>query len=195
MEIFNVEFYKEEDGTKPVGEFIRTLNVKMKAKVVANMHLLEEYGNMSREPLSKELKQTIIGERKRERMSDLQELTEELLQNPDFKAEYDALQSEMDITRSMLAWWVYNDENQQLISNDTSLEIEHIFSRQRQINEKTLTNKNNLESLGNKALLEKVINIRASDYRFEDKKKYYLGFKNDKGKVKDYGFKHCNRIP
>lgn len=89
------------------------------------------------------------------------------------------------ITRSMLAWWVYNDEKQQLISNDTTLEIEHIFSRQRQINEKTLTNKNNLESLGNKALLEKGINIRASDYRFEDKKKYYLGFTNDKGKVKE----------
>lgn len=117
-------------------------------------------------------------------MSDLQELTEELLQNPDFKAEYDALQSEMDITRSMLAWRAYNEENQQFISNDTTLEVEHIFSRQRQINEKTLSNKNNLESIGNKALLEKGINIRASDYRFEDKKKYYLGFKNDKGKVK-----------
>ena len=35
-------------------------------------------------------------------MSDLQELTKELLQNPDFKAEYDALQPEMDITRAIL---------------------------------------------------------------------------------------------
>ena len=35
-------------------------------------------------------------------MSDLQELTEELLQNSDFKAEYDALQPEMDITRAIL---------------------------------------------------------------------------------------------
>ena len=89
------------------------------------------------------------------------------------------------ITRSMLAWWAYNDENQQLISNDTTLEVEHIFSRQRQINERTLKDKNSLESLGNKALLEKGINIRASDYRFEDKKKYYLGFTNDKGKTKE----------
>lgn len=89
------------------------------------------------------------------------------------------------ITRSMLAWWAYNDENQQLISNDTTLEVEHIFSRQRQMNERTLKDKNSLESLGNKALLEKGINIRASDYRFEDKKKYYLGFTNDKGKVKE----------
>ena len=88
------------------------------------------------------------------------------------------------ITRSMLAWWAYNDDGQQLISNDTTLEIEHIYPKQRQINEKALSDKNSLESLGNKALLEKGINIRASDYRFEDKKKYYLGFTNDKGKTK-----------
>ena len=89
------------------------------------------------------------------------------------------------ITRSMLAWWAYNDDKQQLLSNDTTLEVEHIFPKQRQINEKTLQDRNNLESLGNKALLEKGINIRASDYRFEDKKKYYLGFTNDKGKLKE----------
>ena len=38
--------------------------------------------------------------------------------------------------------------------------------------------------MGNKALLEKRINIRASDYRFADKKKYYEGFTNSKGQVK-----------
>ena len=32
---------------------------------------------------------------------------------------------------------------------------------------------------GNKALLEKRINIRASDYRFADKKKYYTGDKRN----------------
>ena len=89
------------------------------------------------------------------------------------------------ITKSMLAWWAYNDESQKLISNDTTMEIEHIFSRQRQLNEKTLKDKNSLESLGNKVLLEKGINIRAADYRFEDKKKYYTGFTNEKGKVKN----------
>ena len=89
------------------------------------------------------------------------------------------------ITKSMLAWWAYNDDAQALIPIDTVLEIEHIFPRQRQMNEKTLKNSGNLESLGNKALLEKNINIRASDYRFEDKKKYYLGFTTDNGKVKE----------
>lgn len=42
-----------------------------------------------------------------------------------------------------------------------------------------------LELLGNKALLEKRINISASDYRFVDKVKYYRGFINGRGQVKE----------
>ena len=37
-----------------------------------------------------------------EHMSDLQELTNELMQDPEFKSEYEALQPEMDITRAIL---------------------------------------------------------------------------------------------
>ncbi len=55
MTEFSVNFYKREDGTKPVGEFIKSLELKLRAKVVANLNLLEEYGNKAREPLSKEL--------------------------------------------------------------------------------------------------------------------------------------------
>lgn len=80
------------------------------------------------------------------------------------------------ITRSMLTWWAYQNEKQELLSLDTVLEIEHIFARNRQENEKSLKDENNLECLGNKALLEKRINIRASDYRFNDKRKYYQGY-------------------
>ena len=68
---------------------------------------------------------------------------------------------------------------------DTRIEIEHIFARKRQEVEKSLSDKHNLESLGNKALLEKGINIRASDYRFADKKKYYEGYVNNKGRKKE----------
>lgn len=89
------------------------------------------------------------------------------------------------ITKSMLTWWAFNNEKQPLLSLESIFEIEHIFARKRQENEKSLSNLNQIESLGNKAILEKKINIRASDYRFEDKKKYYLGFTNDKGQNKD----------
>ena len=64
-------------------------------------------------------------------------------------------------------------------------EIEHIYAKNRYEKEGSLTNPKNVESLGNKALLEKRINIRASDYRFDDKKKYYQGFTNTKGQSKE----------
>ena len=51
----------------------------------------------------------------------------------------------------------------------------------RQENEKGLSNNRQIDLLGNKSLLEKRINIRASDYRFEDKIKYYQGFDNSRG--------------
>ena len=88
------------------------------------------------------------------------------------------------ITKSMLAWWAFEDNDQTLIKLETVLEIEHIYPKKRQENEKALKEKDSLESLGNKALLEKSVNIRASDYKFEDKKKYYRGFINDEGKEK-----------
>ena len=60
MERFTVDFYREEDGTKPVGQFIRTLPIRMKAKVIGDLHLLEEYGNLARKPLSKHLEDGIF---------------------------------------------------------------------------------------------------------------------------------------
>lgn len=89
------------------------------------------------------------------------------------------------ITKSILTWWAFNNENQPLLSLENNFEIEHIYARKRQENENSLSNSKNLESLGNKAILEKKINIRASDYRFQDKKKYYEGFISDKGQKKE----------
>ena len=82
------------------------------------------------------------------------------------------------ITRSMLAWWMFQQEKQELPPLDTRLEVEHIYAKNR-VNFEPLSNEENLELLGNKALLEKRINIRASDYRFADKKKYYTGYKRN----------------
>ena len=89
------------------------------------------------------------------------------------------------ITRSMITWWAYQDEDQVLLPLESRLDIEHIYPRNRQEKEHTLTNGRNLEALGNKALLEKRINISASDYRFSDKKKYYLGYENLRKQWKD----------
>ena len=89
------------------------------------------------------------------------------------------------ITKSMLAWWAFEDEEQELFPLETVLEIEHIYARNRYDKDKSLTDVKNLEALGNKALLEKRINIRAADYRFEDKVKYYQGFTNSRNQQKE----------
>ena len=89
------------------------------------------------------------------------------------------------ITRSMLAWWAMYDKEQKMPSLETVFEIEHIYARKRQENEKSLSSDAKLESLGNKVLLESRINIRASDYRFSDKKQYYEGFITSKNVQKE----------
>jgi hypothetical protein len=50
--------------------------------------------------------------------------------------------------------------------------------------ESGLRDEGSLDSLGNKVLLEESINIKASDYRFDDKKKIYSG-EQRRGRNKD----------
>ena len=88
------------------------------------------------------------------------------------------------ITKSMLVWWAFDDENQSLIPLESPLEIEHIVSKKRQEKQRIFKDNHFLESLGNKSILEKRINIQASDYRFSDKVQYYLGFPNNVPKKK-----------
>ncbi len=79
------------------------------------------------------------------------------------------------VTKSMLVWWAFQDPKQQILDFDTKLEIEHIYAKKRAEREATLSNNDLLEALGNKAFLEKRINVRATDYHFVDKLKCYLG--------------------
>ena len=79
------------------------------------------------------------------------------------------------ITRTMLAWWTFQNPNQDLPLLGSELQIEHILPRKRQELHHVLENPDALEFLGNKSLLEKRINIRAADNRLVDKKIYYLG--------------------
>jgi hypothetical protein len=110
----------------------------------------------------------------------------------DFKFNEDELRNLMNaydfynqrpITKAMLAWWAFNKESQKLIILETLFDIEHIYAKNRAAYE-TINNQRSLELLGNKALLEKRINIRASDYKFIDKKKYYQGFNTSHGITK-----------
>ena len=88
-------------------------------------------------------------------------------------------------TKSILTWWAFSNSKQPLIDKKDIFEIEHIFAKNRNLQD-TLTDKRNIESIWNKVLLEKRINIRASDYKFEDKKKYYEWFTNSKWQFKQW---------
>ena len=46
---YRIYFFKEADGTKPLAQYIKTLDLKLKAKVVTDLHILEELGNLARD--------------------------------------------------------------------------------------------------------------------------------------------------
>lgn len=74
---------------------------------------------------------------------------------------------------------MFQGDRQPLVDQDTAFEIEHVFAKRRA--EVEGLGRTTIESLGNKAMLEKRINVRASDYRFEDKRRYYRGFLTARG--------------
>ena len=86
------------------------------------------------------------------------------------------------ITKSMLTLYAFNNTKQNLISLNEEFQIEHIYAVSRNIKEHGLNDDKLIEKLGNKSLLEKDINIKASDYKFEDKKPYYYGTIQRRGK-------------
>lgn len=88
--------------------------------------------------------------------------------------------NQRQITRSMVTWWAFEHKEQPLLPIDCRLDIEHIYARNR-VKYEPLSKEDNLELLGNKSLLEQRINIRASDYRFMDKIKYYQGIQSLRG--------------
>jgi hypothetical protein len=83
--------------------------------------------------------------------------------------------NQRNITRSIITWYAFTFPEQKLLDVNEVFHLEHIYAKKRQEIEGGLYHLTAIESLGNKILLEGNINIRASDYRFEDKKKMYSG--------------------
>ena len=55
-----IDFYETEDGKCPVEDFIKSLDVKMYAKVLRTIDLLEANGAELREPYSKSIGNGIL---------------------------------------------------------------------------------------------------------------------------------------
>ena len=60
MEEFLVEFYEKCDGSHPAEDFIRSLDKKMMARKYGIIGILEEKGNLLREPYSKHIEDGIF---------------------------------------------------------------------------------------------------------------------------------------
>ena len=60
MEAFLVEFYEQENGERPVEDFLNRLDIKMRSKLLMVLKVLQEKGNQLREPYSKHLEDGIF---------------------------------------------------------------------------------------------------------------------------------------
>lgn len=60
MQEFEIIFYDEPDGTEPVIEFLNSLDLKMRAKMLRTIQLLSVNGTELREPYSKALEDGIF---------------------------------------------------------------------------------------------------------------------------------------
>lgn len=58
--MFEIEIYETDTGKKPVIEFLESLPLKLNAKAVRDIELLEEFGNKLREPYSKHIQDGIF---------------------------------------------------------------------------------------------------------------------------------------
>lgn len=60
MNSFEIVFYKTSNNICPVKDFLLSTDIKMRAKLSSLMEILEEYGNLLREPYSKYLRDGIF---------------------------------------------------------------------------------------------------------------------------------------
>lgn len=60
MNSFEIIFYKTSDDICPVRDFLLDADIKMRAKISSLLEILEEYGNLLREPYSKYLRDGIF---------------------------------------------------------------------------------------------------------------------------------------
>lgn len=69
--MFRIEYYEKLDKTKPVEDFIMTLNEKLRVKTLRDLKLLQEFGYELREPQSKKVSNEGIFELRSKQASDI----------------------------------------------------------------------------------------------------------------------------
>ena len=107
MQKYKILFYDLPDGSEPVKEFLDSLDVKMRAKMLWTIQLLEVNGVELREPYSKALEDGIF-ELRAKVGSDISRVLyffvvgHKVISDPEFKKEWDALEPEFAIVQAMI---------------------------------------------------------------------------------------------
>ena len=60
MQEYEIIYYEDANGDKPVEEFILNLDIKMRAKVLLSINVIKELGPLARMPYYKELEDGIF---------------------------------------------------------------------------------------------------------------------------------------
>lgn len=60
MKKFEIEFYEKQNGQCPTEDFLLSVDTKMRAKLLGLMDILQEKGNLLREPHSKHIEDGIF---------------------------------------------------------------------------------------------------------------------------------------
>ena len=94
--------------------------------------------------------------------------------------------NQRQITKSMLAWWAFQFDKQELLDLGCDLQTEHIYARKRPEIEPSATIQPKLELLGNKSLLEEKINRTASNHQFVYKARIYKGLHRKRAPTRIY---------
>ena len=90
------------------------------------------------------------------------------------------------ITKSMLAWWAFQFDKQELLDLGCDLHTEHIYAQKRVKLDPIGSIQEKIDWLGNKSLLEKEINSTASNHHFVDKARIYKGLHRKKALTRIY---------
>ena len=113
---------------------------------------------------------------------------DDLLEREDFIRVFRNYQfsNQRQITKSMIAWWAFQFDKQELLELDMRFDTEHIYPQKRAEAQPSSTIQQRIELLGNKSLLEEKINITASNYHFVDKARIYKGLHRKRAPTRIY---------
>ena len=114
---YEIDFYRKNDNTCPMEDFLNSLEYKMRAKMLRLIMLLEQNGNELREPYSKFLSDGIYELRARQgnntsieqimwrgemNMSDFKTYLDKQLHDIEYKKEWDNLEPEFNTIQAMI---------------------------------------------------------------------------------------------